>query len=177
MLTRSNRLIIIVAAVALTVDAPSAAAQEAPAPAVQASDVASLSRLLDQQRTLLETQGRLIDELTKRLDETSKTVAASQQRISDLEQRAAGTPPQVQQRLAEIEQSLRTLPELTAEGTGHGRLPRLVQDPRLGCRDQIRRSGANGAGAQPRCAGHGGSIRHVLHSDCGHDRTLQRTRA
>ena len=113
MLTRSNRLFIIVAAVALTVDAPSAAAQEAPAPAAQASDVASLSRLLDQQRTLLETQGRLIDELTKRLDETSKTVATSQQRISDLEQRAAGTPPQVQQRLAEIEQSLRTLPELT----------------------------------------------------------------
>ena len=75
--------------------------------------MASLSRLLDQQRTLLETQGRLIDELTKRLHETSKTVAASQQRISDLEQRAAGTPPQVQQRLAEIEQSLRTLPELT----------------------------------------------------------------
>ena len=113
MLTRTNRLIVIVAAVALTVDASSAAAQEAPAPAAQTSDVASLSRLLDQQRTLLETQGRLIDELTKRLDETSKTVAASQQRISDLEQRAAGTPPQVQQRLAEIEQSLRTLPELT----------------------------------------------------------------
>lgn len=113
MLTRSNRLIIIVAAVALTVDASSAAAQEAPAPAGQAFDVASLARLLDQQRALLQTQGRLIDELTKRLDETSKTVAASQQRISDLEQRAAGTPPQVQQRLAEIEQSLRKLPELT----------------------------------------------------------------
>jgi hypothetical protein len=113
MLTRSNRLIIIVAAVGLTVAASSAAAQEAPAPAGQTPDVAALSRLLDQQRKLLETQGRLIDDLTKRLDETSKTVASSQQRISDLEQRAAGTPPQVQQRLAEIEQSLRTLPELT----------------------------------------------------------------
>ena len=56
MLTRTNRLIVIVAAVALTVDASSAAAQEAPAPAAQTSDVASLSRLLDQQRTLLETQ-------------------------------------------------------------------------------------------------------------------------
>ena len=89
-------------------------AEQAGAPGVQ-TDVAALSSLVEQQRRLLETQGRLIADLTKRLDETSKTVEASQQRISDLEAHAAGTPPQIQQRLTEIEQSLRTLPELTAK--------------------------------------------------------------
>jgi DcaP outer membrane protein len=77
------------------------------------TDVAGLSRLVEEQRKQLEAQGRLIGELTKRLDETSKLVVSSQQRLNDLEKRAGVEAPQVQQRLAEIEQSIRVLPELT----------------------------------------------------------------
>jgi hypothetical protein len=114
MLRRSYRLVGSVAVLVLVFGAGRPCAEQAGAPGVQ-TDVAALTSLVEQQRRLLETQGRLIADLTKRLDETSKTVEASQQRISDLEAHAAGTPPQVQQRLTEIEQSLRTLPELTAK--------------------------------------------------------------
>jgi hypothetical protein len=114
MLRSFYRLMGSVATLILVSGAAHAAAEQAGTPGVQ-TDVAALSSLVEQQRRLLETQGRLIADLTKRLDETSKTVEASQQRISDLEAHAAGTPPQVQQRLTEIEQSLRTLPELTAK--------------------------------------------------------------
>jgi hypothetical protein len=109
---RSHCLKVFVAMLILIVVGASAVAQERP-PVGQPPDVATLFRLVEGQRKLLETQGRLIDELTRRLDETSKSVAATQQRLSDLERRAAGEAPQVEQRLAEIEQSLRVLPELT----------------------------------------------------------------
>ena len=79
------------------------------------TDAAGLSRLILEQRQILDAQTRLIEELTKRLDETSKTVAESQRRIAELEQNASASAPQVQERLKEIEQSIRVLPELAAK--------------------------------------------------------------
>ncbi len=80
------------------------------------ADVAALSRLVDEQRKLLEAQGRVIEDLTRRL--------------STLEQQAKAATPEVQERLQEIEQSIRTLPEITpkelsqtAEFPGSIRIP------------------------------------------------------
>jgi DcaP outer membrane protein len=110
----SRRLILVLA---LLIVPGSALAQEPGAGAQKTqADVAGLAQVVDQQRKLLEMQARLIEELTKRLEETNKLVTASQQRLADLEQRtsrASGESPEVQQRLRQIEQSIRVLPELT----------------------------------------------------------------
>jgi DcaP outer membrane protein len=111
--TRCRR-IIVVALIALAAERHAFAQQAAAAAAGQTQpDVAALSRLVDEQRKLLVAQGRVIEDLTRRLDETNKAVGASQQRLADLERQAQAGAPQVQERLKEIEQSIRVLPELT----------------------------------------------------------------
>ncbi len=107
-----GRILVIATTALAVVAARNAAAQVAAAANPQTPDVAGLSRLIDEQRKLLEAQGRVIEDLTRRLDETSKLVATSQQRLAELEQRAKAAEPQVQERLKEIEQSIRVLPEL-----------------------------------------------------------------
>ena len=95
--TRCGRIITVVAVLAIAA-ARSASGQE-PVVGQAPPDVAALSRLVEEQRRLLESQGRMIEDLNKRL--------------ADLEKRASAAAPQVQERLEEIEQSIRVLPELT----------------------------------------------------------------
>jgi DcaP outer membrane protein len=104
---------VIAVALAVLIAARSGLAQEADNRQQTPADVAGLARLVDEQRKLLEAQARLIEELTKRLEETNKLVAAGEQRLTDLERRASA--PGVEQRLSEIEQSIRVLPELTRQ--------------------------------------------------------------
>ena len=92
---------------AILASVATASAQEA----APAQDVAGLSRLIDEQRRLLEAQGRLIEDLTKRLDDTNRLVVEAESRLKQLEQRDAAVP-QVEERLADIERSIQTLPEL-----------------------------------------------------------------
>jgi hypothetical protein len=82
-------------AAAMAVASGTASAQEA------GPDVAALTRLVDEQRKLLEAQGRVIEDLT--------------QRLSTLEQKASVAAPEVKERLQEIEQSIRVLPEITSK--------------------------------------------------------------
>jgi len=100
----------VLSVVLIVLGATEAAAQETPQ---QPTDVATLGRLLEEQRKALEEQAHLIDELKARLDVTSKQVAASQQRLTELEQKTTTGAPDLQQRLNAIEQSMRKLPELS----------------------------------------------------------------
>jgi hypothetical protein len=104
---------IIAAALIVAAARQSSAQQPGPAAAGQTpADVAALARLVDEQRKLLEAQGRVIEDLTRRLDETSKAVAVSEERLASLERDAKAEVPQVEERLKEIERSIRVLPEM-----------------------------------------------------------------
>jgi hypothetical protein len=109
--TRHALEIIVVVALASGITAPAAAAQDTSSQGQ--TDVATLSRLVEEQRKQLEEQGRVINDLKTQLDATNKLVAASQKRLNDLEQKSSATSPEMQQRLTTLEQSMRKLPELT----------------------------------------------------------------
>jgi DcaP outer membrane protein len=114
----------------------SLAAQTQPAPPASAPDVATLARLVEEQRQLLAEQHRVIEDLNKRLEETAATAASSERRLLALEQRGAVAPPPAAaepvaaaQPVAAAEQPVRNLPELakgideSSDFTGAFRVP------------------------------------------------------
>jgi hypothetical protein len=93
--------VILLAAIVVVCADRRVAAQDQALPASQQTQgaIAALTRLVEEQRKALEQQGRLIAELTKRLD--------------GIEQKASAEPSALQERVKELERTLRVLPELT----------------------------------------------------------------
>jgi hypothetical protein len=96
----AHGVILLAAIVVVCADRRLAAQDQAPPASQQTQgDIAALTRLVEEQRKALEQQGRLIAELTKRLD--------------GIEQKASAEPSALQERVKELERTLRVLPELT----------------------------------------------------------------
>jgi len=88
-------------------------------------------KLVEEQRALLEAQGREIADLRKRLEETGALALASHNQLAELEQKPgeASVSSAVEQRLAQIEQDVLKIPELTETTVTAGEFPRSFRIP------------------------------------------------
>ncbi len=122
-------------AVLLLLLAAPAPAQEAPP---ESPSLAELQRLvaeqkgaLEEQKRLVADQGRELAELRKKLDETSALALASHNQLAELQQK----PPEptvsaaVEARLAQVEQEVDELPELTQTTVSAGEFPGSLHIP------------------------------------------------
>ena len=88
-------------------------------------------KLALEQRALLEAQGREIADLRKKLEETSALALASHNRLEEIQQKPsqASVPSAVEDRLAQIEQDVQRIPELTETTVTAGEFPGSLRIP------------------------------------------------
>ena len=89
-----------------------------------------IRRLLAEQQRLIESQGQEIAELKRRLAETSTLTAALRGEVADLGKQPQPLPSTtLEERLAQVEQSVQRVPEMPAEVVSAGEFPGSLRIP------------------------------------------------